>query len=382
MILILLLMAFVSVTCAGLFEDFSLSSPSSSIQNNIFPRLNIKSRGFITRNSWNVVDLRAVHNLSTIQVSWNLTPTPAADELSCCSTTFLEVYPMDYALGRRVKDEAIQVVMVPFNTSTYQLDTAQIQRRLRLRQTSFRPKITTDEYVNLINFQRYVVCIRLWHRLAGKDRIVDESCANTVISPSTSSEDEPSTILIVFIVIILFNILLVLTVVLISRCKKNQTADSENPVLPFTVKKWWKDVSDVLHIQQRANIAAQASLFGQVNGGLSVISSNSTTPSLLNSYVTEYMTDYASSRPPFCSPNVPRPTRTTGLPERTLPSYSYPLPGSHCYYNVFPRAAATYAGQQYAVLNPLHYMAQGIDHRRVASWGGVGSSRGPVSMIV
>ena len=250
------------------------------------PRFAIRSGGkSITRNVRRISDLAVTTAVSDVlpaalHVSWKTTPpSPSSSSVdgisACCSFTLLSVYPAtDYAGPRRSRTTATatNVVLLTANVTAYTVhleplgDFGGVPSLSQKSDEESGPSMSQKSQVDI--GAKFVVCVQIWHRNRGVEKKLDESCVSTVLgADSAASWTSNRKILIIFIVVIGVNLLLILTLVVV-RLRQGKPSP-----LPFSVKKWWKDVSDGLHVEQTASRieVLQENGRGEVNGGLSVV---------------------------------------------------------------------------------------------------------------
>ncbi|XP_055333551.1 uncharacterized protein LOC129585059 [Paramacrobiotus metropolitanus] len=224
------------------------------------PRLLIGTGQAITRNTRQISDLRTMSTQQNIFVYWNMTPL-SVDGFPCCPFTLLEVYPLN-AAGRKIPGESI--VLLKPNVTEYPVNISHIRKELQV--------------------QEYMICVRLWHRFAGKERKLDEDCVKT---RAVVVEKGDNTVLIVFGIVLGVNAVLLLGAVVLIIIKRRRRTSS------FTMKKWWHDVSEILQSQpSRASLESRLTMStsqrrpsglsaGSLNNGISVPASPSISHSRL-----------------------------------------------------------------------------------------------------
>ncbi|OQV21377.1 hypothetical protein BV898_04586 [Hypsibius exemplaris] len=346
------------------------------------PRLSIKSGGkAITRNVRRIQDLSAVSGSSTIHVVWNTTPARldglGIAQSACCSFTLLSVYPVSDSSGRTRSsaEDASVVLILPSNITEHTFHASTLRETApngggpslsrnredgpSLSQISGSgPSLSQKRQTD-----KYLVCVQIWHRSRGGEKKLDEDCvAAQFLTEDSSGWNSNRNIFIIFIVVIAVNVVLIVTLVLVRHYRRGATRRS---ALPFAVKKWWKDVSDVLqeHGSARTEVL-QENVRGEVNNGLSVVSNGHPIQAPLNNVMYTHNGRYQYPMPFYYNgPTIMRPvmenlyygtegvpSNAAGQPQQPQWEYSYvrqqqpPLPHNQIYYTrngLFSGAAQT-----------------------------------------
>lgn len=180
------------------------------------PRLLIASGEAITQNLRRIVDIQTITALNNIYVFWKVT-SDSAKAIPCCMFTLLETYPLNNS-GRKITGESI--VLLKLNTTDYTINTSHI--------------------LPITGVLEYLICLRLFHRSAGKERKLDETCTK---SKFLTAESSSNVVMIVFAAAVAVNILLILGLMLGYVVKYRRTSSG------LAVKSWWNDASEALQKQ-------------------------------------------------------------------------------------------------------------------------------------
>ena len=103
------------------------------------------------------------------------------------------------------------------------------------------------------NATEYLVCVRLWHRVRGQDRKLDDGC---IRSRAPGADSSTNHMVVIFAVVVAVNVTLIVTLVAVKMVRLGKTRATGN----FAIRKWWTDLTDLLQAGGRSDLSGRSSV--------------------------------------------------------------------------------------------------------------------------